>query len=181
MASSCVSLATPACLCFPDQFPPVDNSQLALEVELSATNGTVPMTVAPSPIRFNAIRTAVAPSGDYCFNTDWGVFTAPSTGAYAFDFDVSVSTPAAASSCTLTYGLYVNGTSQAATINVAATTAAGQTVNDHFHANLSLQRGDVVQVLASSTVGGPAWVFATNVFPSPSPTSLSITSLPPPG
>lgn len=171
----CVPLATPACVCFPDRFPPFE--QIALEVELSAPNGTVGLSTAPTPIAFNAVRTTSSETALYNFDTSGGFFTAPSSGPYAFDFDVSVITPTAASSCTLTYAIYVNGVPLASTTDVAATTAAGQTVNDHIHANLSLTRGDVVQVLASSSVGGPAWVFASDVFPSPSPTNLSITSL----
>jgi C1q domain len=172
----CVPLATPACVCFPDQFaPPSEN--VALEVELSAANGTVGMSKTPKAIAFNQVRTSSGEVATYSFNTTGGFFTAPSAGPYAFDFDVSVATPAGASACTLTYAIYVNGAAQAKTADVAATTAAGQTVNDHIHVNLSLARGDVVQVVASSSIGEPIWVFASDVFPKPSPTNLSITSL----
>ena len=173
---SCIQLATPACVCFPDQFPPI-NERVVLEVELSAANGSVGMSTAPTPIIFNAVRTASGDTSLYSFDANWGFFTAPFSGPYAFDFDVSVITPVSASSCTLQYAIYVNGASQAGTTDVHATSAAGQTVNDHIHANLVLSRGDVVQVLASSSVGAPAWVFASAVSPLPSPTNLSITSL----
>jgi hypothetical protein len=135
------------------------------------------MSTAPTPIVFNAVRTAAGHASLYSFDTNWGFFTAPYSAPYAFDFDVSVITPASASSCTLQYEIYVNGVPQAGTEDVLATSAAGQTVNDHIHVNLVLSRGDVVQVLASSSVGAPAWVFASDVFPLPSPTNLSITSL----
>ena len=171
-----VPLATPACVCFPDQFPPNRQEQLVLQLELAAPPNTQLMSVALTPVKYNFIRTYQNEQALFSYNSGSGVFTAPFSASYSFNLVFSTVSVGVSAANTLECWIYVNGMQASFTGGFLPPAVAGQTFQNYTFTNLLLQAGDSVQVLASSALG-PAYAFQTNASPTPSPMTLAISSL----
>jgi hypothetical protein len=137
---------------------------------LNAPNNTITLsflTVLPVTTPW----LVVGGNADAAFSADTGAWTAPITGVYEIVFNAVVGAIVALENNSIF--ILVNGVQKFLQISTAAGIAAASTLN--VAAVFALNKGDVVQVAASTSSAGTC--FQSSILPEPSPNVFYIKSL----